>query len=45
MSKVVGTRLEWLTAGNEDLQAAIDVHRDLSTSLALDELEPAESAR
>jgi NAD(P)-dependent dehydrogenase (short-subunit alcohol dehydrogenase family) len=28
-----------------DLQAAIDAYRDLSTSLALDELEPAESAR
>jgi NAD(P)-dependent dehydrogenase (short-subunit alcohol dehydrogenase family) len=28
-----------------DLQAQIDAHRDLSTSLALDELEPAESAR
>jgi NAD(P)-dependent dehydrogenase (short-subunit alcohol dehydrogenase family) len=28
-----------------DLQAQIDAYRDLSTSLALDELEPAESAR
>jgi NAD(P)-dependent dehydrogenase (short-subunit alcohol dehydrogenase family) len=28
-----------------DLQAQIDTYRDLSTSLALDELEPAESAR
>jgi NAD(P)-dependent dehydrogenase (short-subunit alcohol dehydrogenase family) len=28
-----------------DLQAQIDAHRDLSTSLALEELEPAESAR
>jgi hypothetical protein len=28
-----------------DLQAQIDAYRDLSTSLVLDELEPAESAR
>jgi len=41
----VDASMAWQVQKVADLQAQIDAYRDLSTSLAFDELEPAGSAR